>query len=273
MPTGALVGIDTNLDCVADTSMVLQGPVVVGRTPSMDDSAQFPGTRPMDTHKDVIDTEMISLNLAGPGGVRLIAGAGNAHVPIRPTRGAILEDTANPSLADSFFDVFFELELGGGQLVYNQTALEVKANDLTCLPPVSSYIHPIGCHPLYTSPLAGQGSHVANLVTARHDTYPTSACCFRNGNCSNLTPSACEQEHGRPRPRGTSCATVYCPKPGDLDEDGDVDLDDHKLFVRCLGGPKLEVQAVCVPADFDLDGDVDLHDVDSFFDIFVGELD
>ena len=268
MPSGALLGIDTNLDCVADTSLVLNGPVIVGRTGSRDDSAQFPGLRPIDGHQDVIDTEMLSLDLTG-GGVTLVAGAGNAHVPIRPTRGAILEDTSDASLADSFFDVFVELDMGGGHFVYNHDPLTVKSEGLTCLPPITSYLHPTGCLPLFSEPVGGV--HVANLVSARDDTYPTGACCFRGGRCLDLPPDVCEQEHGRPRPRGTTCADTICPRPGDLDHDGDVDLHDHKLFLECLKGPHIPVSGDCEEADLDGDGDVDMMDVGSFFDIFVGD--
>ena len=50
---------------------------------------------------------------------------------------------------------------------------------------------------------------------------------------------------------------------GDLDGDGDVDLDDHALFGGCINGPDSPPAAVCpagVDADLDNDGDSDLAD-------------
>lgn len=52
----------------------------------------------------------------------------------------------------------------------------------------------------------------------------------------------------------------------DLDDDGDVDLLDHQLFVGCMGGPGVTDRppgcrtASAKPADFDGDGDVDAAD-------------
>jgi hypothetical protein len=47
---------------------------------------------------------------------------------------------------------------------------------------------------------------------------------------------------------------------GDIDGDGDVDLDDHARFHECLSGPFGGVRALCAPADLDRDDDVDLSD-------------
>src|SRR3990170_7935425 len=60
----ALVGLDLNLDCVVDTTLRLQGPVNISRTIPLDDSGNFPGTRPVDGHLDVIDTEILEMSLA-----------------------------------------------------------------------------------------------------------------------------------------------------------------------------------------------------------------
>jgi parallel beta-helix repeat protein len=48
--------------------------------------------------------------------------------------------------------------------------------------------------------------------------------------------------------------------PGDLDSDGDVDLDDFALLTGCLQGPDVAVPPVCWGADLDADADVDLAD-------------
>jgi hypothetical protein len=49
--------------------------------------------------------------------------------------------------------------------------------------------------------------------------------------------------------------------PGDLDDDGDVDLDDYELFETDLTGPAIPSAS---PADLDSDGDVDLGDFSMF---------
>ncbi|MFH1746068.1 MAG: CRTAC1 family protein [Planctomycetota bacterium] len=65
--------------------------------------------------------------------------------------------------------------------------------------------------------------------------------------------------------------------PGDLDGDGDVDLDDFSTFAVCMAGPDvLDPPPGCDPADFanaDLnsDGDVDLADFAVFQTAFTGQ--
>jgi len=164
----AVVGIDNDLDCIADVSLILDNPfglLTVNRSGPLDDSAFFPGLRAVDGHLDVIDTEIIQLSLSGVT-VTLKAGLGQGNI-ISASHGAVSEDPGDPAIAESFFDVYFEVDLGGGMYVYNQTPMRIQA-DITCAPPRATYIHPVGCLALYTSPVPGQGMHVANLVTAQH---------------------------------------------------------------------------------------------------------
>ncbi len=65
-----------------------------------------------------------------------------------------------------------------------------------------------------------------------------------------------------------SIASEACP--GDLDEDGDVDLVDHSSFQKCLTGPGGTASAECGAADFDNDNDVDLIDWYGFQAVFTG---
>lgn len=51
---------------------------------------------------------------------------------------------------------------------------------------------------------------------------------------------------------------------GDLDDDGDVDIDDFDLFAGCWSGPGGAYPAGCAAADCDADGDVDLVDFGVF---------
>jgi len=165
-----------DLDCVEEMSMVLKScgvPLVINRFGPQDDSSNFPGLRATDGHLDVMDTEIESMCLRA-GGVTLRAGAGlGSGNNLAASWGAIAEQAGDDTKADSFFDVFFEVDLGGGTLVYNHTALrvEVGAGGITCVPPDNTaYIHHTGCLPLYTDPVGG--THVANLVRARHIVTP-----------------------------------------------------------------------------------------------------
>ncbi len=200
MPSSALVGISTDGDCIPDTNLVLSGPAVIGRSGPLDDSLQFPGIAPTDGHLEIIDTEMISLNLTG-NGVTLIAGAGlgNGGV-LPPTLGAIVEQSADPALADSFFGVMFEVDLGGGLLAYNHTPLEVKT-EIDCLPPDAIYMHPRGCFDLFDSPEPGTGNVVAKLVTADHSTFPV---------CGDPTTGDCFRANGTPYCDNVDCCTRVC---------------------------------------------------------------
>ena len=59
---------------------------------------------------------------------------------------------------------------------------------------------------------------------------------------------------------------------GDLDGDGDVDIDDYALFYNCMAGPGTLPLVGCETADIDADGDCDLIDLDSFQLAFTGAL-
>ncbi|RME37392.1 MAG: hypothetical protein D6788_09555, partial [Planctomycetota bacterium] len=203
MPSSALVGIDLNLDCQPDMSMVLRGPVTVWRSNPLDDSLQFPGSAPVDGHFDVIDTEIVALELSNPSsGVVLRAGEGTGMGPLPPSPGAILEQSASPPLADSFFDVMFEIDLGGGRLAYNHDPLRVKSK-IDCLPPDAEYIHPTGCIPLFDVPVGDPtgGQIVANLVSADHSTFPT---------CGDPTTGDCFVPNGTPFCDDAACCGRVC---------------------------------------------------------------
>lgn len=172
--TSILVGLDLDLDpfCLPDTSIPMTGPVTVNRQNASDNSANFPGLpNPpvVDAHIDAIDTEIVSMVLTG-GVMTLRAGAATGVGPngplLLPNKGLAAEQAANNTQADSFFDVFFELDLGGGLYIYNQQPWRVTAV-IGQVPPVgAAYLQPNVCVPIYTTPVVGAGIHVGNLAGA-----------------------------------------------------------------------------------------------------------
>ncbi|UCE60794.1 MAG: hypothetical protein JSU63_03395 [Phycisphaerales bacterium] len=199
-PTSALIGIAFNDDCVEEITLRLSGPVHIKRSDPRDDSLLFPGLRPVDDHMDVIDTEMVSMELVG-GGVVLTAGAGlGSGAVLQATYGAIAEDPLDKYLADSFFDVFFEIDLGPGGYAYNHRALTVGSK-IDCVPPDATYIHPDECIKLFDSPFLGEGNVVAYLVRADHSTYPE---------CGDPAAGSCFQPHNTPACDDPRCCEEVC---------------------------------------------------------------
>jgi hypothetical protein len=167
--SSATVGIDLNFDSTSDLTLVLSGPTTVQRSGPLDDSANFPGLRPVDGHLDVIDTEIVALTLTGSG-VTLRAGAGFIASGL-PSSGAIAEQPGDPTIGDSFFDVFFEIDISGMTL-HNEAALRLEAQILEVPPLDIDYVHPLpGPVPL----LNVQGTPVAQLINAVHTPIPEPA--------------------------------------------------------------------------------------------------
>ncbi len=76
---------------------------------------------------------------------------------------------------------------------------------------------------------------------------------------------------------GEPCVKVFyanAPAPGDLNDDGTVNLNDYELFTQCAAGPGISNPG-CDPlafatADQDADGDVDFADFGHFQSLFTG---
>jgi hypothetical protein len=121
------VELDLNLDGTPDANYALIGQTTIARGDPSDDSTNYPGLRPIDGHLDVIDTEILSMSLTD-GTVILIAGAGLGQGGVLPASwGAIAEQPTDPALGDSFFDVYLELDLGGGTYAYSQTPIRISS--------------------------------------------------------------------------------------------------------------------------------------------------
>jgi len=138
------------------------GILTVDRSGPLDDSAKFPGLRPVDGHLDVIDTEIVSMCLTSAAGIHLAAGWMQGL--FRHSYGAVAEKAGDPTIGESFFDVYFRVETPMGTL-WNHAPMRVQA-DITCAPPAGKYIHITGCVALYDAEFGG--NHVANLVEAIH---------------------------------------------------------------------------------------------------------
>ncbi len=63
-----------------------------------------------------------------------------------------------------------------------------------------------------------------------------------------------------------------CELVGDFDRDGDVDLDDFRIFHTCLTGPGKMAPRFCRLGDCDEDNDIDLADYAAFQSEFTGPL-
>jgi hypothetical protein len=164
--TSAVVGIDLDADCTSDLSLSLSGDIVIQRSGPMDQSVNFSGPADcnggpcgfVDAHLDVIDTQMVGSSLTAPEVTMRVGDA--ASVSLNPSIGAIVEK-ADPTLGDSFFEVFFELEVDGIRL-YNHAPLRLQA-DIPSVPPETSYLATNGCLPLFDHPTGGL--RVGSLVS------------------------------------------------------------------------------------------------------------
>ena len=223
---GMVAGIDTDGDCRADVSMILSAclpPQTVVRQAPSDDSnqVQYAGTRPIDDHLDVIDDELTHACMTN-GVETLIIGMGQGVGPAGPiafnTWGYIAEQPADNTMADSIFDVYFELDIGGAMFGYNHAPLRMATvfpDGIDRVPPDwASYYHFVGCLPLFDTATA-PGTWVANLVVAEHwVNWPEEpevwACCDEQDElCLLLTEELCAQINGLFLP-GTLCDPDPC---------------------------------------------------------------
>jgi hypothetical protein len=160
----ATIGIDINLDDQVDSTIVLSGPTTIFRGDPIDTS------EPLDGHKNQINTEIISLELSG-GGFTLKAGDGTGNLNndgALYSPGKIIEKENDPKLANSYFDIFFEIDSPLGKL-HNKMALRQSAM-IDRVPPIGiDYTHNI---PNPISLFNENDVEVARLVNAVHTPAP-----------------------------------------------------------------------------------------------------
>jgi cysteine-rich repeat protein len=191
--TTGFAAIDLDLDCFPDLSLPLLGDVILERSGPIDRSINFPGPADcngspcgfVNGHLDVIDTEIVSLSLTG-GGVGFRAGQA-AAIPLLNSLGTLVEQL-NHVDADSFFDVFLEIEVDGVRL-YNHDPIQLQV-EINSFPPDETYVHSAGCIPLFDQPVGGV--QIGALVEFTHDTNP----CGNNvagdsEQCDGIDDAAC----------------------------------------------------------------------------------
>jgi len=155
-------------DGIPDIDARFEGGItLVERSNALDDSIFYPGTRPIDGHFDVIDTEIVSMNLSGLGasaGWTILAGVNQG---LSSTTGNIAEKViVDPDWwVESFFDVVFKVDGTPFGTLHNLDALRVEST-LDRVPPLvgTDFIANLtpygGALPLFDS----NGTYVANLT-------------------------------------------------------------------------------------------------------------
>ena len=166
----ATISIDQNFDNVGDFTAVLGGIVKIFRgDPYQNDPVNDPG------HLNRIDTEIVEMTLSG-GGVTLRAGDGNANLSSDNnlySGGSIIEKSGDPTLADSFFDVFVEIEFNG-MILYNIDPFVIAA-EIDQVPPLGiNYLHPFSALPvkLYDISDINGLNPIAQIIEANHKPLP-----------------------------------------------------------------------------------------------------
>ena len=166
--SSAIVGISFDNNLTPEFNAVLVGPTVIQRSPPQ---GPDPG------HLNHIPTEIVSLNLTG-GGLSLVAGAGSrTGGNLQPSLGRIIETASDPALADSFFDVFFEIQGTSFGPLRNLAPLRMDSQ-IDRVPPPAIYEHvitdPIGLFRAGVDGLFGTEDDPVDpslwLVTAKHAT-------------------------------------------------------------------------------------------------------
>lgn len=133
-------GFDSTLDGIPEFNTKFVGPTTVHLGGAMDDSVFYPGLRPIDGHKDAVDTEVVSMIMPGvnaTAGWTLRAGTGAGVAT--PTLGTMAESTGNPAIAESFFDVYIEIDGTPWGTLHNNAPIHIAGQTLRLPPGGSDY--------------------------------------------------------------------------------------------------------------------------------------
>lgn len=159
---------------IGASSFVASGQIMVW----YDDARDTPD--PLDPgHSNHVDVEIVSMNLTGNapgvGPVALRSGDsvanGMSDGPLF-TGGTIIEATDDPSLADSFFDIFFEVEISAYALtIFNKQPLQVSGR-IDRIPPVGFAYVSLGAVELYDA-ANPDGPAVARMDNAVYTPEPS----------------------------------------------------------------------------------------------------
>jgi hypothetical protein len=158
-------------------TLTLSGLTQILRQSASDDSSNFPGKygEYVDGHLDAIDTEIVSMNLTD-GTFNMWAGAGTSPYSgeaMPPSRGVIVEHTANSSLANSYFEVFIEVDITSlmpGTYVYNHVPHPMQALGIEGVPLSEMHSPPRGApHTvLWTDPILEGAEYEFGRIISSH---------------------------------------------------------------------------------------------------------
>ncbi|MDA1280448.1 MAG: twin-arginine translocation signal domain-containing protein [Chloroflexi bacterium] len=108
---------------------------------------------------DMVETEIVSMNLTGSGGYGALSlgvrtspdSTGKITEATNNTPGTLDLDPFKPGTADSFFDVFFEVQLGGAILVPNPAQIRIPSTVNVKPAGNESFTNVAGSRPLFDS--------------------------------------------------------------------------------------------------------------------------
>ena len=125
-------------------------------------------------NREEVETELVELNLSG-GGISVslnpnVRSFGSIEELVNNTIGRLDLDPFHPGDADSFFDVFFQIDVGGGLILHNDQAMRIEAIIGEKPPLGARYIHILP--PTGPLELLDQNDNPTGifLVDAEHDT-------------------------------------------------------------------------------------------------------
>ena len=128
------------------------------------------------------------------GWVPVLDPIGNDINPLNPTP---------PLMPDSFFDVYFDMPAGSGEMS-TATPVTVPPGGLLITRSRRNFVNNSGDG----IPYPDGGLWLWHI----HGEQAVEACCLGDGSCQDLTPDVCVAMGGFPQGDGTNCSTTTCPQ-------------------------------------------------------------